>query len=197
MAKKKDAQTDKNKDQIEQNEELQKCKSDIEDKTNEKKSKNDLDKDQEIQKLKDKIAELEDRLLRDMAEFENIKKRVQKEKEQAIAYAHERFARDLLAVVDALESGKSSIDSQEKPTQELLDQLIEGIDLTISQFKKVFEKHDISLVDIDGGFDPHFHEAVMKVDSKDHKSGEIVQVLQKGYKIKDRVLRPAMVSVAK
>ena len=184
MAKKKDAQID---EEIQQEQEIN---------SNEDENKTSPNED-EIQTLKDKIAELEDKLLRDMAEFENIKKRTQKEKEQAIAYAHEKFARDLLSVVDALESGKSSIDTEKEATEEMLKQLIEGIDLTISQFKKVFEKHDISLVDIESGFDPHFHEAVMKVDSDKHESGEIVQVLQKGYKIKDRVLRPAMVSISK
>jgi len=86
--------------------------------------------------------------------------------------------------------------SRERELDEALEQIKEGISLTLDQFKKVFAKHGIELVDMEGGFDPHFHEAVMRVDSDEHESGEIVQVLQKGYKIKDRVLRPAMVSIS-
>ncbi len=145
--------------------------------------------------LEAKIAELEDQRLRDLAEFENIKKRMEREKQQAIAYAHEQFARDLLAVIDSLDNAQISVDGAED-SEEALEQIKEGINLTLEQFKKVFEKHGIELVDMESGFDPHFHEAVMRVDSEEHEPGQIVQVLQKGYKIKDRVLRPAMVSIS-
>ena len=151
----------------------------------------------EVDELKAKVAELEDKYLREHADFENIKKRMEKEKAQAIAYAHEQFARDLLSVIDSLEQAKNSVESQEKPTSEVFEQLKEGIDLTLNQFEKVFNKHGIELISVDGGFDPNFHDAVMQVDSDEHNEGEIVQVLQKGYKIKDRLLRSAMVSVAK
>jgi len=155
------------------------------------------DTESEVDELKAKVAELEDKYLREHADFENIKKRMEKEKAQAVAYAHEQFARDLLSVIDSLEQAKNSVESQDEPTSEIFDQLKEGIDLTLSQFEKIFKKHGIELVSIDGGFDPNFHDAVMQVDSDEHKEGEIVQLLQKGYKIKDRLLRSAMVSVAK
>ena len=148
-----------------------------------------------VEELEEKIKELEDQRLRDLAEFENIKKRMEKEKQQAIAYAHEQFARDLLAVIDSLDNALVSVDESAN-SDEALEQIKEGISLTLEQFKKVFAKHGIEMVDMEGGFDPHFHEAVMRVDSDAHESGEIVQVLQKGYKIKDRVLRPAMVSIS-
>ncbi len=151
----------------------------------------------EVELLEQKIAELEDKYLREHAEFENIKKRMEKEKIQAIAYAHEQFARDLLAVIDALDNASVSASAQEEVTQEMFTQLKEGIDLTLSQFSKIFEKHGVELVSMENGFDPNFHDAVMKVDSPDHEEGDVVQVLQKGYKIKDRVIRPAMVSIAK
>ena len=151
----------------------------------------------EVEVLEQKIAALEDQYLREHAEFENIKKRMEKEKAQAIAYAHEQFARDLLSVIDALDNASASASSQEEVTPEMFAQLKEGIELTINQFAKVFEKHGVELVNMENGFDPNFHDAVMKVDSPDHKEGEVVQVLQKGYKIKDRVIRPAMVSIAK
>ncbi len=151
----------------------------------------------EVQALEEKVAELEDKLLREHADFQNIKKRMEKEKAQAVAYAHEQFARDLLSVIDALEQAKQAVEGKDETTPELLKQIKEGIDLTLAQFSKIFEKHGIELVTFDEGFDPNFHEAVMQVDSDQHKEGEIVQVLQKGYKIKDRLLRSAMVSVAK
>lgn len=151
----------------------------------------------EVQALEEKVAELEDKLLREHADFQNIKKRMEKEKAQAVAYAHEQFARDLLSVIDALEQAKQAVEGKDETTPELLEQIKEGIDLTLAQFSKIFEKHGIELVTFDEGFDPNFHEAVMQVDSDQHKEGEIVQVLQKGYKIKDRLLRSAMVSVAK
>ncbi len=154
--------------------------------------------EQEVEELRAKVSELEDKYLREHADFENIKKRMEKEKAQAIAYAHEGFARDLLSVIDSLDSAISSIESdEEEVTSEKFEKLKEGIELTIEQFAKVFSKHGVELIDMDGGFDPNFHEAVMQVDSDEHNEGEIVQVLQKGYKIRDRVLRPAMVSIAK
>ena len=151
----------------------------------------------EVVVLTQKVAELEDKYLREHAEFENIKKRMEKEKFQAIAYAHEQFARDLLSVIDSLDNASASVSDKEEVTPEMFTQLKEGIELTISQFGKVFEKHGVELVTMENGFDPNFHEAVMKVDSPDHEVGQVVQVLQKGYKIKTRVLRPAMVSIAK
>jgi molecular chaperone GrpE len=147
-----------------------------------------------IEVLEAKVTELEDLRLRDLAEFENIKKRLEKEKMQSIAYSHEVFARDLLAVIDSLDNANATMENLEEVN---VEKIKEGIDLTVSQFKKIFEKHGIELVDIENGFDPNFHEAVMKVDSPEHKEGEVVQVLQKGYKIKDRLLRSAMVSIAK
>jgi molecular chaperone GrpE len=87
--------------------------------------------------------------------------------------------------------------SKELPAEELLAKLKEGVELTIKNFYTAFEKHDISIVDTDGEFDPNFHDAVMQVDSPDHEDGQIVQRLQKGYKFKDRLLRPAMVSICK
>ena len=157
-----------------------------------------IDNIDEIQLLNEQLKECEDRYLRTHADFENIKKRMEKEKFTAISYAHEQFARDLLPIIDALEMASNTCDKEECDVDEnLLDKVKEGINLTIEQFKKAFEKHGIELVDIKEGFNPNFHEAVMQLDNEDKKSGEILEVFQKGYKIKDRVLRPAMVSIVK
>ncbi len=157
-----------------------------------------IDEASEIDLLRNQLNELEDKYLREKADFENIKKRMEKEKMMAISYAHEVFARDLLPIIDALEMALYSSEVDESvQTEALLAKVKDGINLTIDQFKKTFEKHGIELVNIEGEFNPNFHEAVMQLDSKDKNAGEILQVFQKGYKIKDRVLRPAMVSIAK
>lgn len=147
--------------------------------------------------LEAKLKEAEDKYLRVHADFENIKKRLEKEKYQAIDYASEKFAKDLLAPIDTLEMALAAEEAAtELPAEELLAKLKEGVELTIKNFYTAFEKHDITIVDTEGEFDPNFHDAVMKVDSDEHESGQIVQRLQKGYKFKDRLLRPAMVSIA-
>jgi len=151
----------------------------------------------EVEALKEKVAKLEDQYLRANAEFENMRKRLEKEKMSAVAYANEKFANDMLAIIDALDAASLLKESEDIKAEELFEKVKEGIDLTVDQFKKSFEKHGIELVDTDGEFDPNFHNAVMQVDSEEKDSGSILQVFQKGYKIKERVLRPAMVSIVK
>ncbi len=147
-----------------------------------------------VQEAENKAQESEDKFLRTHADFENIKKRLEKEKYQAIDYASEKFAKDLLSTMDTLEMALQSANS-EGSAEELIEKLKEGIDLTIKNMMTTFEKHDISVVDTEE-FDPQVHNAVMQVDSEDKESGQIVQVMQKGYMYKERLLRPAMVSIA-
>ena len=144
-----------------------------------------------------KIAELEDKFLRANADFDNMRRRLEKEKMQSISYAHEVFARDLLPVIDSLEMAILSGSNAEVESATLLEKVKEGLNLTVEQFRKAFEKHGIELVDINGEFDPTIHEAVMQLESEEKNKGEILQVFQKGYKIKERILRPAMVSIVK
>ncbi|MEA2049233.1 MAG: nucleotide exchange factor GrpE [Campylobacterota bacterium] len=141
-----------------------------------------------------KAKEAEDKFLRTHADFENIKKRLEKEKYQAIDYASEKFAKDLLAPIDALQMAILSANGDVEAEQ-LVEKLKEGIELTVKAFNKAFEKHDIKEVEYDE-FNPDFHNAVMKADSQEIESGQIVMVMQKGYTFKDRLLREAMVSVA-
>lgn len=148
-----------------------------------------------IEELQNKLHEADDRFLRANADFENIKKRLEREKYQAIDYSNEQFARDLLSIVDALEIAYKS--GQNEEAGEFTKKIVEGVGLTLEQFKKVFEKNSIKVVDISGKFNPEVHDAILQVQSDNHESGDIVQELQKGYKIKDRVLRPSMVSIAK
>ncbi|MBD3788809.1 MAG: nucleotide exchange factor GrpE [Campylobacterales bacterium] len=142
--------------------------------------------------------EYKDKYIRAYADFENSKKRLEKDKANAVAYANESFAKDILAVIDSFEQALASIESAEgESASEVLEKMKEGVRLTYEQLKKVLEKHQIREIGCEGAFDPEVHQVIMQVDSQGHHAGEIVQVMQKGYMIKDRVLRPAMVSTAK
>ena len=151
--------------------------------------------EEKIARLEQQLKDSEDKYLRVHADFENIKKRLEREKYQAIDYASEKFAKDLLAPIDTLEMALQSA-NVDLDAAELLKKLKEGIELTIKNFNTTFEKHNISKIETDGEFDPNVHNAVMQVDSADHESGQIVAELQKGYMLKDRLLRPSMVSIA-
>ena len=151
--------------------------------------------EEKVARLEQQLKDSEDKYYRVHADFENIKKRLEKEKYQAIDFASEKFAKDLLAPIDSLEMALHSANA-ELDASALLAKLKEGIELTVKNFNTAFEKHNISKVETDGEFDPNVHNAVMKVDSDDHETGQIVQELQKGYLLKDRLIRPAMVSIS-
>lgn len=151
--------------------------------------------EEKVVRLENELKQSEDKFLRVHADFENIKKRLEKEKYQAIDYASEKFAKDLLTPIDTLEMALKSANADVQPA-ELIEKLKEGIELTIKSFITTFEKHDISRIQTDGEFDPNIHNAVMQVDSSEHETGQIVAELQKGYKLKERLLRPSMVSIA-
>ncbi len=152
----------------------------------------------ELEAAKAEAAEYKDKYLRAHADFENAKKRLEKDKANAVAYANESFAKDILAVLDSFDNALSSIESADKENaSEVLEKMHEGVKLTYEQLRKVLEKNHIKEISCEGEFDPEVHQAIMQVDSDDHENGDIVQVMQKGYTIKDRVLRPAMVSTAK
>ncbi len=143
-------------------------------------------------------AEYKDKYIRAHADFENAKKRLEKDKANAVAYANESFAKDILAVIDSFEQALASIEgANEENSGEVLEKMKEGVKLTYEQLKKILEKNHIKEISCEGEFDPEVHQAIMQVESDEHEPGDIVQVMQKGYTIKDRVLRPAMVSTCK
>lgn len=151
-----------------------------------------------IEEMEQEIAEWKDKYLRAHADFENTKKRLEKDKATAVSYANERFAMDILAVLDSFEQALASIEgADESNASEVLEKMKEGVYLTYEQLKKVLEKNAVKEIDCEGAFDPNLHQAVMQVESEEHESGQIVQTLQKGYTIKERVLRPSMVSTSK
>ncbi len=169
------------------------------------KKRNEKAKEQKEQKkdvckeLEEKLKKCEEDLLRTHADFENAKKRLEKEKIQAIEYALEKFAQDLLPALDSLDMALAAVSKDNLKAEEAVEQLKKGIELTIDQFVKAFKKNGIEVIEIEEGgeFNPHLHEAILQVDDAERKAGEIVQVIQKGYKYKERILRPAKVSVAK
>ncbi len=151
--------------------------------------------DDEIERLKAEVAAMQDKYARVHADFDNIKKRLEREKYQALEYAQEKLAKDLIPVIDSLE-GAIAAGESDADADEILEKLKEGVELTMKQFLSVLEKHGISQVSEEEPFDPNIHHAVQQVDSPEHESGEIVSTFQKGYKYKERTLRDAMVVIA-
>jgi molecular chaperone GrpE len=149
----------------------------------------------ELEQLKQELADYKDKYARVHADFDNIKKRLEREKYTAVEYANEKFAKDMIPVVDSLEMALQSADADADP-QELIAKLKEGIELTLKQFTTALEKHGVTMVSHEEPFDPNIHNAVQSVDSEDVESGQIVQTFQRGYKYKERPLREAMVVVA-
>lgn len=149
----------------------------------------------ELTKVKEELASLKDTYARVHADFDNIKKRLEREKYQALEYSNEKFAKDLIPVVDSLSMAISATAIEAQP-EVLLEKLQEGVELTLKQMLSVLEKHGVTPVDESHPFDPEIHNAVQKVDSDAHESGEIVNTFQKGYKYKERTLRDAMVVIA-
>ena len=141
-------------------------------------------------------ADWKDKFLRAHADFENSKRRLEKDKMNAVSYANESFAKDILAVMDSFENALNSMEGTEE-NSEVLTNMKEGVNLTFEQLKKILEKNSIKEIGCDGEFDPEVHQAIMQVESDNHEVGDVVQVMQKGYTIKERVLRPAMVSTCK
>ncbi len=153
--------------------------------------------EEELQKCQEELANQKNEYLRAYADLENTKKRLEKEKATAVAFANEAFAKDLLSVLDTFENALNSIEQVKSSDEDSLEKIKEGVKLTYDKLLSVLKKHGVEEVSCEGEFDPNYHQAVMQVESDEHSSGDIVQVLQKGYKLKDRLLRPAMVSSCK
>jgi len=149
----------------------------------------------EFDLLQTELAELKDKYARVHADFDNIKKRLEREKYTAVEYANEKFAKDMIPVLDALDGAMKSVEG-DADKAELFDKLKEGIELTHKSFITQLNKHGVALVAHDEAFDPNIHNAVQAVDSETVESGQIVQTFQTGYKYKNRPLREAMVIVA-
>ncbi|MBU5256800.1 nucleotide exchange factor GrpE [Tissierella praeacuta] len=141
---------------------------------------------------KDKeIEELNNKLLRLQADFVNFKKRTEKEKESTISYALESFVCSLLPIIDNFQRAMESEDNKESG-------FYQGIEMIYQQLMKVLNENNIEEIKSLGeNFDPNFHHAVFMEESDEYEEGKITEVLQKGYMLKDKVIRPSMVKVAK
>ncbi|MDR1551386.1 MAG: nucleotide exchange factor GrpE [Holosporaceae bacterium] len=155
-------------------------------------------------KLEEEIASLKDTLLRCIAESENLRRRLEKEKEEAIRYANSKFARDLLAVVDNFERVTANVTSSASIREKIeadtgLKALFDGILLCEKELLFAFKKNGISPIELKEGdaFNPAYHQAMCELDSPDGKAGVVMTVMQAGYIYQDRLLRPALVSVSK
>lgn len=146
-----------------------------------------------LDKCQQEIAEWRDRSMRINADFENYKKRTERDKEQWIKIAQSNVIHDLLAIVDDFDRALTTAHTHESAANNVL---VQGFELTKKSMDKLLAKYDVKEIKENTVFNPEFHEAVMSVESPNHKSGDIVSVLQKGYSLKGQVLRPAKVSVA-
>lgn len=148
--------------------------------------------------LEKELAELKDRLLRALAETENVRRRAEREREDTAKYAIAGFARDVLPVADNLSRALAAVGPDSRGKNPAVDALISGIELTDRELAAIFERNGIRRVDPMGErFDHNFHQAMMEIEDATKPPGTVVQVLQVGYVLRDRLLRPAMVAVAK
>ena len=130
-----------------------------------------------------------------MADFQNFRKRTEKEKSDIYAYANEKIVCDMLDVLDNFERAIDAAEKAEK--DDANDGFLEGMKMILKQMLDVLRKHDVKEIEALGqDFDPNFHSAVMMEDNPDFESGKVTFVMQKGYMLNDRVIRPAMVKVA-
>lgn len=144
-------------------------------------------------------AELKDRLLRLAAEMENLRKRLAREVEDTRSYAITKFARDMLTATDSLNRAMMVLPAEAREHADgPLKSLIEGIELTEREMQRLLAVHGVKPIEAEGQkFDPHKHQAMFEVPDPTRPEGTVVQVVQAGFAIGDRVLRPAMVGVAK
>ena len=147
----------------------------------------------------EEYQELKDRLLRTLAEMENLRSRTQREVEDARKFAVTGFARDLLEVGDNLGRALASVPAEARQQSEFMKNLVQGVEMTERSLQAALEKHQVRRVSPQKGekFDHKLHQAMFELPSADLAPGSVAEVIQDGYVIADRLLRPALVGVAK
>ena len=172
-------------------------KSDIEKKDKEKNTTNN-EKEKELTP-EEKIIDLEDKLSRAYAEMENQRRRYEKEKDDAFEYGGFSFAREALNLLDNLDRSKISLSNDEKlKNSDSLKKITEHLDIIQKDMISIFKKNSIEPISsIDKKMDPNFHQAMMEIEDDNKEPGTIVQEIQKGFMMKDRLLRPSLVAVSK
>ena len=156
---------------------------------------------EEIKELtpEEKITELEDKLARTFAEMENQRRRFEKEKEDAFEYGGYSFAKEALNLIDNLDRSKHVLESDDKLKEtEALKKTLEHLEIIKKDLISIFEKNSIKPIDsLNKKLDPNFHQAMMEIEDDTKEPGTIIQEIQKGFTIKDRLLRPSLVGVSK
>ena len=163
--------------------------------------KNTLENDEEVKKdtHEEKILKLEDKLARAFAEMENQRRRFEKEREDAFSYGGFAFAKETLNLIDNLERSKQTLQNDEKlKNSEALKKTLEHFDIINKDMVSILSKNGITPIDSIGKkLDPNLHQAMMEIDDDQKEPGTIVQEIQKGFMMKDRLLRPSLVGVSK
>ena len=146
----------------------------------------------------EKIAELEDKVVRTFAEMENQRRRFEKEKEEAFDYGGYSFAKEALNLIDNLERSKQILETDEKlKGTEALNKSLEHLNIIQKDTISIFEKNNIKPIEsLNKKLDPNFHQAMMEIEDDTKEPGTIIQEIQKGFTIKDRLLRPSLVGVS-
>ncbi len=164
-----------------------------------KDSENSENKNESKISPEDKIKELEDKLARTLAEMENQRRRYEKEKDDAFEYGGFSFARESLSLIDNFDRAKQSLENDEKiKSSDALKKTLEHLDIVKKDLISIFKKNNIEeIVAINKKLDPNLHQAMMEVEDNNKEPGTIVQEIQKGFKMKDRLLRPSLVAVSK
>ena len=171
-----------------------------ESKKDSKKENEEILKEKEIEiSPEDKIKELEEKLARTLAEMENQRRRFEKEKEDAFEYGGFSFARESLNLLDNLDRAKHSLENDEKiKGSDALKKTLDHLDVLKKDLISIFKKNNIEeIVAVNKKLDPNLHQAMMEIEDNNKEPGTIVQEIQKGFKMKDRLLRPSLVAVSK
>ena len=176
-------------------------KKNLDENRNDKSENGDLNKDDgKIEKSpEEKITELEDKLARTFAEMENQRRRFEKEKIDAFEYGGYTFAKEALNLVDNLERSKNILENDEKlKNTEALKKTLDHFDIIYKDIISIFNKNNITPIEcINKKLDPNLHQAMMEIEDDNKEPGTIIQEIQKGFMLKDRLLRPSLVGVAK
>ena len=164
----------------------------------EEKNKEKSPKEKELSP-EEKIKDLEDKVTRTLAEMENQRRRFEKEKDDAFDYGGFALARETLNLIDNLERAKQSLENDETlKNSEALKKILEHLEIINKDLISIFKKNNIEPIDaVNKKLDPNFHQAMMEIENDQKEPGTIIQEIQKGFMMKDRLLRPALVAVAK
>ena len=169
------------------------------DKTEKNGQQENIEEPVKEESLEEKLKNTQEKLLRSMAEMENQRRRSEKEKEEAFEFGGFNFAKESLSLLDNIDRAVSSFKNDESlKNNKDLNKIIDGVEIVKKDLVSIFKKNGIVSIEcINQKFDPNFHQAILEVENNSKEPGIVVQEIQKGYMMKDRLLRPSMVGVTK